>query len=192
MLTIPAAQTISPLSLAWRHTGIFWSQTATTLARHPVAILACASIPAVERWIVSMRGSRLSRGAIATLELLVTLWRVMLCVVVIWAACTGRELRELTAQMGAMAAWQVAIENVGVYLAHHIRAVLWELFFLAVALLLADRIARWLVLAFSRSVEWLREKSHRRAVLSVWRNLILFPIAVIYLVEMARPGLRQI
>lgn len=141
--------------------------------------------------MVLLHGSRLTRSAMATLELLVTVWRVVLCAVVVWAACSGRELHALTVQMGAMAAWQAALENVGAYLAHRVRAVLWEILFFAVAILLAERIARWLVLALSRAVEWLREASHRKAALSVWRNLILFPFALIYLVEMARPALRN-
>jgi hypothetical protein len=190
MLTILGAPTVSPLALAWRHTGVFWSQTAATLARHPLPILACAAVPAVERCVVLLYGNRLSRGTMAALELLVTLWRVMLCAVAVWAACSGRELHTLTAQMGATAAWQLALENVGAYLAHRVRALLWEILFFIVALLVADRIVRWLVPALSRRMEWLRDKSHQKAALSVWRNLILFPFALIYLVEMARPALR--
>jgi hypothetical protein len=126
----------------------------------------------------------------AALEFLVTLWRVMLCTVAVWAACTGREFQVLTARMGAMAAWQVALEIAGRYLALHLRAVLWEFAFFALALLLAESIVRRLVSALARRIEWLRNPLHRQAVLSVWLNLIFFPVALIYLVEMARPGLR--
>jgi hypothetical protein len=186
----PGPQAVSPLAAAWRHTGVFWAQTAATLARHPLAIFVCAAIPAAERGYVLLHGRRLSRGPLAALEFLVTLWRVMLCAVAVWAACTGREFQVLTARMGAVAAWQVALEIAGKYLALHLRAVLWEFVFFALALLLADGAVRWLVSALSRRVEWLRDRVRRQAALSVWRNLVLIPVALIYLVEMARPGLR--
>jgi hypothetical protein len=190
MLMTPGAPVVSPLAVAWRHTGVFWSQTAAAFVRHPVAILACAAIPAIERCYVLLHGTRLSRGPMAALELLVTVWRVILCAVAVWAACSGRELRALTARMGATAAWQMTLENVGAYLSHQVRAVLLEIVFLALVLLLAERIACWVVGSLSRRVQWFREHTHRQAVLSLWRNLILFPVALIYLVEMVRPGLR--
>jgi hypothetical protein len=190
MLTGSPAQVVSPLALAWRHTGVFWSQTTAAYARHPLAILACAAIPAAERCYVLLHGARLRRGPMAGLELLVTLWRVALCAVAVWAACSGRELRVLTAQMGAMAAWQLALENVGAYLAHHLRAILWEFVFFAAALFLAGKLASGLVAALARRVTWLRNPVHRKVVLSVWLNLVVFPAALICLVEMARPALR--
>jgi hypothetical protein len=190
LLTIPEAPNLSPLALAWRHTGVFWSQTAATLARHPVAMLACAAVPAAGRCFVLLRGTGLNRGAMATMELLVTMWRAMLCAAAVWAACSGQELHVLAAQMGVGAAWQLALENVGAYLAHHIRALVWEVLFFVVALLLVDWIARWLARALAARIVWLRDPLHRKAALSVWRNLILLPVALIYLVEMARPALR--
>jgi hypothetical protein len=190
MLTTDAVHAVSPLALAWRHTEVFWWQTAVTFLRHPLAILACAAIPAAERWYVLMHGKNLSRGPMAGLELLVTVWRVMLCVVAVWAACSGREQRALAEQVGAMATWQLALANVGRYLAHHLRTVLWEILFLAVATLLAGRVVHWLVSALARTMEWLRDPVRQQAALSVWRNLILFPFVLIYLVEMARPTLR--
>jgi len=189
-LTILGTQAVSPLALAWRQSGVHWSQAISAFARHLLPILACAAVPAVERCFVLLRGTRFSRGSLALLDLVVTLWRVLLCAVTVWAACSGRELHGLTAQMGAMAAWQVALEHVGVILAHRIRAILWELLFFTFALLLAEQIVRWLVQACSRSVAWLHEAVHRKAVLSVWRNLILLPLALLYLVEMIRPSLR--
>jgi hypothetical protein len=190
VLILLQAQPMSPLALAWRHTGVYWSQTLATIAHHPAAILACAAVTAAGRCYVLLNGTRLRRGPMAALEFLVTLWRVMLCAVAVWAACSGRELRALTAQMGVIAAWQVALENVGVYLAHHLRAVLWEILFFALVMLLAERIARWLILSLSPRIHAIREPARARAALSVWRNLILFPVALIYLIEMARPALR--
>jgi hypothetical protein len=190
VVTTAAIHAVSPLALAWRHTEAFWGQTAVTFVRHPLAILACAAVPAAERCYVLLRGKDLNRGKMAALELLATVCRVLLCAVAVWAACSGREQQALAAHMGTMATWQIYLENVGIYVAHHLRTVLWEFLFLVLAVLLAGRIVRWLVAALAHGAGWMKEPAHRQAALSVWRNLIVFPFVLIYLVEMARPTLR--
>jgi hypothetical protein len=185
-----AVQPAPPLPLAWQHTGEFWTQTAAAFVHHPLAILLCAAVPAAERGYVLGRSRHLGRRQLALLELLVTLWRVFLCAVAVWVATTGNEWRLLSGRVGALAAWQVALNLFGSYLAHHLRMLLWELLFLAAALLLAILILRWLVRLVALWLVWLRDAHHQRAVRSVLGNLILFPFTLIYLVEMARPVLR--
>jgi hypothetical protein len=190
MLIGASGQTGSSLALAWHHTGDFWAQTGAAIAHHPVAILACAAVPAAERGYVLSQSKPLGRGQLALMELVVTLWRIFLCAVAIWVACTGHEWQYLSSRVGAVAAWQVALGMLGAYLAHHLRMLLWELVFLGAALLLGTLILRWTVRAMALGLAWLREAHHQKAMRSVLRNLILAPILVIYLVEMARPVFR--
>lgn len=186
-VTLLAAHSESPLHLAWRHTGEFWTELAGVIVHHPVAILVCAAVPAVERGFAHLHPGMIDRGRLALLEMLITLWRVLLVIVAVWAATSGIEWQQLRNQSGAMAAWQIALSQVGAHLAHHIRMVLWELLFLVVALLVAYWIFVWCVRALSGSISWLRPVRHRQAALSIGRNLVFAPVLVIYLVEMARP-----
>lgn len=179
---------LSPLAIAWQHTQEFWVQTLAVIGRHPVAVLICGVVPAAERAYVLVRGERFGRGVLALLEGLVMLWRILLCSVAVWAACSGQEWQALRAQVGAAAAWQVALGRLGFHLAHHLRMVLWELLFFFIGFLLFHQIVVWCVRAVAVRNQWLREPRHQRAVRSILRNLILAPMAVIYLVEMARPA----
>lgn len=191
LLSAAATPPVSPLTLAWQHTCAFWVQTLLTVARHPLLILLCAAVPAIERGYMLLRARQAGRGELALLDLLVTLWRVGLVAVAIWAASSGVEWRTLSARWGVMTAWQLALSTLGSYLANHLRMILWELLFFAVAFWVATRIVRGIVQVAAGPGWWLRDRLHQEAATSVLRNLILFPLAVIYLVEMARPVFRQ-
>lgn len=183
-------RTDSSLALAWQHTGWFWSQTMAAIARHPVALLACAAVPAAVRAYVLLRGRTAGPRQVALLEGLVTVWRVFLCGVAVWAACSGREWRDLRMKVGGMAAWQIALGRLGEQLAHHLRMAVWEAVFFLGAMMVLHQLVRRLVRLIARWSLWLREPRNGRAMMSIVRNLVLVPIALIYLVEMARPALR--
>lgn len=189
MLLAINAHGYSRLALAWQHTGIFWAQTWAVIEHHPLAVLVCAAVPAALRGYVLLRGNSVSRGLAAFLDFVVTLWRVLLLGVAVWAACSGRELRILRAQMGVAAAWQIALQGLGGQFAHHLRLILWQLLFFVLAFLLLHRALRWIVRAGARRNVWLQNPLHRLAMDSVLRNLVLAPLLVIYVVEMARPAL---
>ena len=190
LFSAAAAPPLSPLHLAWQHTCAFWLQTLLTVARHPAIILLCAAVPAVERGYMLLRARRAGRGELAILDLLVTLWRVGLIAVAIWAASSGVEWKALSQRFGVITAWQLALSALGSYIANHLRMVLWELLFFAVAFWLGARVVRGIV-QLGSGTGWLHDRLHQEAVASVLRNLILFPLALIYLVEMARPVFRQ-
>lgn len=181
----------TPLMLAWRHTGAFWMQTGLALAHHWLAVLVCAAVPAVERGYRLLRARSATRAQLALMDFLVTLWRVGLCVVAIWAGTSGVEWRSLAARVGALAAWQFALEEMGSYFAHHLRMLIWELLFFAIAFWVAGKLLNALVSLIVRTGVWLRKAPYQQVAASVLRNLILVPLAVIYLVEMARPIFRQ-
>jgi len=181
----------SPLALAWRHTGAFWVQTGLALAHHWLVVLVCAAVPAVERGYRTLRARSASRGQLALMDFLVTLWRVGLCIVAVWAGTSGVEWRSLSARVGVVAAWQLALEEMGSYFANHLRMLIWELVFFALAFWAAGKLLDALVRLTVRTGVWVRQSPYQQAAASVLRNLILVPLAVIYLVEMARPIFRQ-
>lgn len=191
LLSAAAVQPDSPLTLAWHHTGAFWVQTGLALAHHWFVILVCAAVPAVERGYRLLRARSASRSHLAFMDFLVTLWRVGLCVVAIWAGTSGREWHSLSARVGVAAAWQFSLEELGSYFAHHVRMLLWELVFFAIAFWAAGKLLDGVVRLSVRTGVWVREAHYQQAAASVLRNLILVPLAVIYLVEMARPVFRQ-
>lgn len=178
----------SPLELAWRHTAAVWAQTADAVARHPLALSVCAAVPAALRAYILLRGASMPRTRPAALEILVTLWRVLLVCIAVWAACSGREWRALRSQDGVVAAWQITFSRMGWHLAHQLRMVLWELLLFVVAFGLLYLILMRMVGALARVNAWLREPRHRLATETVLRNLIVLPLALIYLVEIARPA----
>jgi len=190
MLTLAPVPSHFTLALAWRHTGTFWAQTGLAIVYHPFTISACAAPPAAERAWVLMRGPRMGHARLAMLELAVTLWRVLLCVVAVWVACSGREWHTLSAQVGAMDAWQVALQSLGAYMAHHLRMLVWELLLFAAAFLLLHKAIFFAVRALARTWAWQRDEQHQQVLRSVLRNLILAPVMIIYIVEMTRPVLR--
>lgn len=191
LLVAAVANPVSPLELAWGHTCAFWAQTCAVLAHHFAIVLFFAAVPAVERGYMLMQARSAGRGQLALMDLLVTLWRVGLCMVAVWAASSGVEWRSLSAQEGMMSAWQTALTRLGSYFANHLRMLLWELLFFALAFWFGSRILNWLVTLASKSGNWLAEIRRQEAAASILRNLILVPLAVIYLVEMARPVFRQ-
>lgn len=186
-LLLPHPVPGSPLAQAWHHTGAFWMQTGLVIAHHPLAILLCAAVPAAERGYILVRGPWMRGARIALLELLVTLWRVLLCVVAVWAACSGQEMHTLAARIGSVAAWQVQLGQMGANLAHHLRMVLWELLFFVAGMLLLYLFLMAIVRLFASGSAWLEKEQNRQAFLSILRNLILAPVLLIYLVEIARP-----
>jgi hypothetical protein len=171
----------SPLTLAWRHTGAFWVQTGLVMAHHWFVILVCAAVPAVERGYRLLRARSATRSHLALMDFLVTLWRIGLCIVAIWAGTSGREWHSLSARVGVVAAWQFSLEELGSYFAHHLRMLIWA----------AGKLLDAVVSLALRTGVWVRETNYQQAAASVLRNLILVPLAVIYLVEMARPIFRQ-
>lgn len=191
LLAASAVPPESPLALAWQHTGAIWVQTGLALERHWFVVLVCAAVPAVERGYRLLRARSASRSQLALMDFLVTLWRVGLCIVAVWAGTTGVEWRSLSARVGVLAAWQFALEELGSYFAHHLRMLIWELVFFALAFWAAGKVLDGLVRLTVRTGVWVRQAPYQQAAASVLRNLILVPLAVIYLVEMARPIFRQ-
>jgi hypothetical protein len=171
------------LSSAWHNSGEFWVQTGMAVARHPLVVLVCAVVPAAERAYLLLESRPIPAWKQSLLEGLVTLWRVLLCVGMVWVAVSGERWRLLRAHFSGNASAQMALQRMGAYLGDHLHIVLWELFFFAAAFLLLN----YLLVLMSRALipaDVLRTRDRRKAFVSVLRNLVLAPLALIYLVEL--------
>lgn len=168
---------------AWHNSGEFWVQTGMAVARHPLVVLVCAVVPAAERAYLLLETKPIPAWKQSLLEGLVTLWRVLLCVGMVWVAVSGERWQLLRSHFSGNATAQMALQRMGIYLGDHLHVVLWELFFFAAAFLLLN----YLLVLLSRALlppDVLRTRSRRKAFVSVLRNLVLVPLALIYLVEL--------
>lgn len=168
---------------AWHNSGAFWVATLSAVARHPLLILICAAVPAAERAYMLLETRPIPRWRLTLLEAVLTVWRILLCVGAVWVAVTPERWRALQLHFSGNAAAQRAMQQLGAYLGQHLHAVLWELVLFAAAFLLLN----YLLVLMSRALlrpDVLRAKSRRKAFVSVLRNLVLVPLALIYLVEL--------
>jgi hypothetical protein len=175
-------------AMAWEHTRLFWWQTGVAVAAHPLAVLFCAAVPAAERGYTLSQKEPIPRARLVLLEATVTLWRLFLCWVAVRVALSRPEWLHLREQAMSLAGWQLAMQRIGIHLSSHLRVVFWEIVLFFAAFLLLNALLGWLLqLLASVSRNWLRVTQHRKAAASVLRNLILAPLAVVYLVELLRP-----
>ena len=168
---------------AWHNTGLFWVETLRAVGRHPLVVLGCAVVPAAERAYLLLETKPIPRWRLTLLEAILTLWRILLCVGLVWVAVAPDRWRLLQLSFSGNAEAQLALQRIGANLGNHLHAVLWELAIFAVTFLLLN----YLLVVASRGLARrgaLREARHRKAFVSVLRNLVLAPLALIYLVEL--------
>jgi len=171
------------MATAWHNSGYFWTETWTAVARHPLVVLACGALPAAERAYMLLETRPFPRWRLTLLEGILTLWRILLCVGLVWVAVNSERWALLRSHFSANETAQIAMQRLGRYLGDHLHAVLWELFFFAAAFLLLN----YLIVLASRAIipaDPPGQRNRRRAFLSVLRNLVLVPLALIYLVEL--------
>ncbi len=168
---------------AWHNGGEFWTATLSAVARHPLLILVCAAVPAAERAYMLLETRPIPRWRVALLEVVLTVWRILLCIGAVWVAVTPERWHVIRVHFSGNVAAQRAMQQLGAYLGNHLHVVLWELALLAATLLLLNYLLVLAARGLSRA-GMLRRKNAQKAFVSVLRNLVLVPLALIYLVEM--------
>jgi hypothetical protein len=146
-------------------------------------ILACSAVPAAERAYLLLETKPIPRWRLTLLEALLTVWRILLCLGAVWVAVSPQRWQLLRSHFSANASAQIALQRMGAYLGDHLHVVLWELLFFLAAFLLLN----YLLVLASRALIPLnvqRAPNRRKAFVSVLRNLILVPLALIYLVQL--------
>lgn len=171
---------------AWQNTGEFWAQTLQAVARHPLALLGCSIVPAAERAYFLLESKPIERWRLTALEAVLTVWRVLLLVVAVWAALSPGEWQVLKHRFTNSDEMQLSLQRTGAYLGKDLHVLLLELFFFVAAFLLLNFLLVLVVRVLAKIVAALRSPLRQKALVSVLRNLLLMPLALIYLVEIFR------
>jgi len=175
MVLVPAGFTT-----AWQNSGDFWIETGIAVWRHPLLVLVCAMVPAAARAYLLLETGPIPAWRVALVEALLTVWRILLCVAMVWIAVTPAKWQSTRMLFSGNEMAQAALGRMGTYLGNHLHVVLWELAFFAAAFLLLN----YLLVLASRRLFRSDEGNRRKAFVSVLRNLVLVPLALIYLVEL--------
>jgi hypothetical protein len=168
---------------AWQNSLEFWAQTGMAVARHPLVVLACSAVPAAERAYLLLHEDPIPRWRLTLHEAVLTVWRILLCFCALWVVLTPEKWRAFWSRFSDNDAMQKSLQHLGAYLGLHLHVVLWELFLFAAAFLLLNYALLWMGRGLTR-LGALREADRQKAFGSVLRNLVLVPLALIYLVEL--------
>lgn len=178
----------SSLAESWRLTEAFWAQTLSAFVRHPTIILLYALPVAVERAWALLRTRPIPAWWIPSLDALVVLWRALLCLVALWVVLTPAQDSSLWSMLTNNAVIQSRLSGLGESIGRQLRLLGWETLFYLIAFLLLN----WLVSLVARLSFWNRDldpqrrDNQRAAIATIGRNLVLVPLALIYVAVMIR------
>lgn len=173
---------------AWKLSGQFLVQTLTAFAHHPGIILLYAAPPATERAWVLLRTKPVPAWWLPSFEALIILWRLVMLGIAIWIVLPPPEMVRLQKAFESNAVIQEKLDHLGANLGKHLRQLTWEIIFFAIVFFLVI----WL---FNRGARlWMQgldlprelKDNQRMALAVVARNLLLYPIALMYAVVLVR------
>lgn len=188
LLDAASPDTESALAVAWQMSGVFLTQTLIAFAQHPGIVLLYAAPPATERAWVLLRSKPIPAWWLPSMEGLVAIWRLLLCAVALWVVLTPVQIAFLRGALTSSATFQAALDTFSENVNKGPDPLLWELaFFLAVFFLL-----NWLLSLIAHfwieapDLEQERRENQRLALAAVARNLLLIPLALIYVAVVVR------
>ncbi len=176
----------SGFGVAWQQSAQFWTQTLATVVRHPLAILFCSAGLAAERAYLLLRSKPIRPWQFVLWEALLTVWRLLLCLVAVWAALTPHERLGLMRNLNNEAQLQYTLQRLGGFLGRELRVLVWELVLYLAAFFLLNMLLRLVMRLLAQMIALLGDVETRKAYVAIVRNLVLVPLALIYLVEMLR------
>jgi hypothetical protein len=178
----------STFTEAWRLTGTFWLQSLAAFARHPGLVLLYAVPAAAARAWVLLRTRPVPAWWIPCLDALLILWRLLMCAVALWIVLTPPQIATLRATLTSNSLLQSKLDGLGVTVGRQLRLLSWEIALYVVAFLLLN----WLLTLIARlcigarKIAPERKKNQRVALAAILRNLLLVPLALIYVAVVIR------
>jgi hypothetical protein len=176
----------SGFAVAWQHSKDFGQQTLFAVAHHFPLLLAVAVIPAALRAYFTLKAQPIPHWEFNLAEALLTVWRVLICAVALWVTLTPREWQAFKHYLHNGDQLQLAMQRLGAYLGRALHTLLWELLIFALAFWLLHALLSFIGGQLARSGDLERYAVRRKAFGSVLRNLILAPLALIYLITILR------
>jgi hypothetical protein len=182
------ADTGSAFVEAWKSSGAFLALTLAAFARHPGIILLYAAPPATERAWVLLRTKPVPAWWLPSLEALVVVWRVLFLAVAVWIVLPPQEMAQLRASLTSTATVQDSLDHLGANIGNHLWVFSWEALFFLIVFFAVFWLMNWGARRWIQGVDKVHvEKENERMALGVVaRNLLLYPIAVMYGVVVIR------
>lgn len=174
------------LAAAWQHSMVFWQQTLAAVSHHWPALLAVVIIPAALRAYLTLKVRPIQRWELNLSEALLTVCRILICGVAIWALLSYPEWQTFKLRLRNPSQFQLAVQRLGASLGKSLHILLWELLIFAFGFWLLHILLSFLADCLARAKDPERHVVLYRAIGSVLRNMILTPLALIYLVAMMR------
>lgn len=179
---------LSALVEAWRQSRLFLAQTLTAFAQHPSVVLLYAAPPATARAWLLLRTKPVPGWWLPSLEALIAVWRLLMCVVALWVVLTPGQMDNLQHIFTSNALIQNLLDAIGENFGQQLWLLFWEIVICLAAFFLLNwllgRMARLWVQGLDIDLE---HKLHqRRALVAVARNLLMVPLVMIYAVVVIR------
>lgn len=185
---MPFIDTGSSFVGAWKLSGHFLVQTLTEFARHPGIILLYAAPPATERAWVMLRNKPVPAWWLPWPEVLMVIWRLLLCAVAVWIMLTPLELVKVRRTFTSNTLVQAKLGDLGASMGRQLWLLSWEIVFFLSAFFLAvwvfGRMARLWMQGLDLPAD--QKDNQRLALAVVARNLLLYPLALMYAVALVR------
>jgi hypothetical protein len=167
---------------------LFWQQTLTAMAQHAGIILLYAAPPATVRAWILLRTKPVPAWWLPSLEAFVALWRLLMCGVAVWVVLTPAQMNALRGTVTSDASIQVRLSRLGEIIGRQVWLLAWEIVLFAAAFLLlclfVNLVARFWIQG--QDADPIRLRTQRAAFATVGRNLLVYPLALIYIVVVVR------
>jgi hypothetical protein len=169
---------------AWSLTGFFWAKTLAIFAHHAGIILLYAAPPATFRAWVLLRTKPVPAWWLPSLEALLIVWRLLMCGVAVWVALTPDQFSNLTDALQSEVLIQTSLSRLGGNVGDQLWLLAWETCFFLVAFLLLSLLLSYMSKLWVQGQDLSDERkgAQTTAMFAASRNLLLVPLALIYVV----------
>jgi hypothetical protein len=177
---------------AWQLSRTFWTQTLTAWAQHFVIVLLYAAPPATYRAWVILREKSVPAWWLPALEALIAVWRFLMIALAIWIVLTPAELATLRAAVTSNDQFQDILYHLRQAVGGQTWLLAWEIVFFLLAFLFIAWLLSLMARLWVQGTDLDRERKiiQCKALSAAARNLLLVPVAMIYVVVAIRFALR--
>jgi hypothetical protein len=143
---------------------------------------------AAERGWVLLRTRPVPAWWIPCLDALLILWRVLMCAVALWVVLTPSQTATLRDVLASNTLMQAKLDGLGMAIGRQLWLLAWEILLYIAAFSLLNLLLSLLASMWARrqNVDPGRKENQRAALAAIARNLLLIPMALIYIAVVVR------